>query len=305
MWLDLMTVLAFVLIVAAVFFLRALILGWRGPYERQLAGGAGGATEGRSTLFGPLTEPLAAQLPTLSPTEDPLVQDLRRAGYYKPSARFEFLAIRNVLAIAAVIITGILAVTLGPGRPGLTAQIVIWGFAAAAVLYIVPWLLLRQQARNRVERIRNGLPDAFDMLTMCLTGGLSLQESLGHVSRELFGAHPDLAVEFDIVRRQTEMLSLTDAFRQFAGRIDAPEVVSLAGLVQQTERLGSNVGEALRQFADGIRTKLRQTADERASKAGVKLLFPLVLCLAPSALIILWGPAFLELREFFRTFSVN
>ena len=75
--------------------------------------------------------------------------------------------------------------------------------------------------------------------------------------------------------------------------------------MRQTARLGSNVVQAVRDFADDIRTRQRQTADERASKAGIKLLFPLVLCLAPAALLILWGPALLELRNFFRTFNVG
>jgi tight adherence protein C len=303
--LNLITLAAFVILVAAVFIIRALILSWRGTFASQLATESGQPYVPSDPVFGDLTDPLAAQLPLLGSTPDSLNKDLRRAGYYKPSARSEFLALRNVLAIMCVLFTGITAVMVGPERTDLLATILVWGFGAAALAYILPWLFLKSQVRARLDRIRRGLPDAFDMLTMCLSGGLGINDSLANVSREIYSAHPDLGTELEIVRRQAEMGSLGEAFRQFADRIDIPETAALKGLIQQTERLGSNVVQAVKDFADDIRTRQRQTADERASKAGIKLLFPLVLCLAPATLIILWGPALLELRNFFRTFNAG
>lgn len=303
--LNLITIAAFVTLVAGVFIIRALILSWRGTFASQLAADAGQPYVPSDPVFGDLTDPLAAQLPLLGSTPDSLNKDLRRAGYYKPSARSEFLALRNVLAIMCVLFTGITAVMVGPERTDLLATILVWGFGAAALAYVLPWLFLKSQVRARLDRIRRGLPDAFDMLTMCLSGGLGINDSLANVSREIYSAHPDLGTELEIVRRQAEMGSLGEAFRQFAERIDIPETVALKGLIQQTERLGSNVVQAVKDFADDIRTRQRQTADERASKAGIKLLFPLVLCLAPATLIILWGPALLELRNFFRTFNAG
>lgn len=305
MMLDILTVVTFAVLVAAVFLVRSYVVSWRGLFESQLAADAGGGYVPTRPIFGELTEPLAAQLPQLRAGDDALLRNLRRAGYYKPSARSEYLALRNVLAIALVVLTGVAAVLVGPDRPELLQPILVWGLAAAAAAYVLPWLFLDNRARSRVRRIQRGLPDAFDMLTMCLSGGLSINESLAHVSREIYGAHPDLGVELEIVRRHAEMGSLGDAFRQLAARLDLPETNALMSLMQQTERLGSNVVQAVRDFADDIRTRQRQTADERASKAGIKLLFPLVLCLAPAALIVLWGPALLELRNFFRTFEVG
>jgi tight adherence protein C len=303
MLINVLTIAAFLAIVAGIFVLRALVLSWRGTFDAQLASGVGGGYTPSEPVFGDLTEPLAAQLPILGSTEDSLTHDLRRAGYYKASARSEFLALRNVLALGIVLFTGVTAVMIGPERRDLLASILVWGFAAAALAYVLPWLFLKRQVRARTTRIQRALPDAFDMLTMCLSGGLGVNDSLGQVSRELYQSHPDLATEFEIVRSHAEMSSLGDAFRQFAKRIDIPETAALMALVQQTERLGSNVVDAVRDFADEIRTRQRQTADERASKAGIKLLFPLVFCMAPAALIILWGPALLELRNFFRTFN--
>jgi tight adherence protein C len=303
MFINVITVAAFLVLVAAVFAVRALIVGWRGTFDAQLAGEMGGGYTPTDPVFGDFTEPLAEQLPLLGASDDSITHDLRRAGYYKASARNEFLALRNVMAIGVVLFTAIVAVMIGPERRDMLAKILVWGFAVAAAAYVLPWLFLKQQVRSRTDRIQRALPDAFDMLTMCLSGGLGVNDSLHQVSRELYHAHPDLATEFEIVRRHAEMSSLGDAFRQFAKRIDIPETSALMALIQQTERLGSNVIQAVRDFADDIRTRQRQNADERASKAGIKLLFPLVFCLAPAALIILWGPALLEIRNFFRTFS--
>jgi tight adherence protein C len=305
MMLDILTATAFLVLVAGVFIVRALVLSWRGMFDAQLAADMGRGYTPSDPIFGDFTEALAAQLPQLGSDDDSLARDLRRAGYYKQTARSEFSALRNVLAIGIIFFTGITAVMIGPERRDLLSRILIWGFAAAALAYVIPWLFLRGRARRRTGAIQRGLPDAFDMLTMCLSGGLSVNDSLAAVSREIYGSHPDLGVELEIVRRHAEMSSLGDAFRQFAARIDIPETAALTALMQQTERLGSNVVQAIRDFADDIRTRQRQNADERASKSGIKMLFPLVFCLAPAALLILWGPALLELRNFFKTFGAT
>jgi tight adherence protein C len=142
------------------------------------------------------------------------------------------------------------------------------------------------------------------MTTMCLTGGLSLQDALGHVSREIFFSHPDLAVELMIVRQQSEMTSLDHGFRQFADRIGTPELVSLAALITQSQRLGTNVVSTLRDYTDNLRLRWRQIADEQSNKIGLKLLFPIVICLVPAAMIFLWGPALVDLWRFFQSFQV-
>jgi len=135
-------------------------------------------------------------------------------------------------------------------------------------------------------------------MTMCLTGGLSLQDAFTHVSQEIYFAYPDLATEFLIVKRQSELRSSEFAFQQFSKRIDAPEIGSLAALITQGQRLGTDVVNSMREYADNIRLRRRQTADERSNKASVKMLFPLAFCLLPSAFIILWGPSLLELSKF-------
>src|SRR5690606_2530156 len=125
------------------------------------------------------------------------------------------------------------------------------------------------QAQRRVQRIERGLPDALDMISMCVTGGLALQPSLDRVSRELYSSHPDLATELTIVRHQAEVGSLGRAFQQLARRIDVPEVISISAMIVQAERLGTNVSAALRDHADYMRHARRQSAEEHANRTSI------------------------------------
>ena len=298
---DLVTVVAFILTSGLVFVFAYRVLKLQqDPVRERLAAAATADTVSQTDS---LTDSLAGQLPQFQSDNGPLDQDLRRAGYYKPSARSEYLALRNALVILAVIATGTVAVVIGPDRQEWALRAVAIGLALAALCWAVPRLVLRRRGRRRMDRIRRGLPDALDMITMCLTGGLSMQDSLSHVSRELYSAHPDLAIELLIVREQAEMTTLDIAFRQFALRVDAPEIVAMAALIAQGQRLGTDVVHSIREFADSMRLKRRQANDERSNAATVKVLFPLILCMLPAAVIILYGPAAVKLWNFLRSFD--
>jgi tight adherence protein C len=276
------------------------------PIRDRLAASAQGAvaTSGPGLFTDELATSLAAQLPQGTNDNGELDRELRQAGYYRPTSRFDYLALRNSLVIAAILITAMLAAGVGPQHQELALQIVIGGLLIAGLCWALPRLVLRSQAAARVKRIQRALPFALDMTTMCLTGGLSLQDSLGHVSREIFFSHPDLAVELMIVRQQSEMTSLDHGFRQFAERIGTPELTSLAALITQSQRLGTNVVTTLREYTDNLRLRWRQIADEQSNKIGLKLLFPIVCCLVPAAMIFLWGPAIVDLWRFFQSFEV-
>ena len=135
---------------------------------------------------------------------------------------------------------------------------------------------------------------------MCVTGGLSLESALERVARQFDQTHPDLAVELCFVHRQAQLGSMGQALRQFATRIDTLDVKSLTSVVSHAERLGTDVAAALYGYADGIRRRHRQRAEERANKTGIRMLFPIIFCLAPSVFLLLWGPALLQMSDFFR-----
>lgn len=306
---NIMTLASFLMIFIAAFIFLQVVLGRsrdpiRERLERAVAEGDEGAFgEGRPEdreRFGALAESLAAQIPQMSFEEQGLEQDLRRAGYYRPNVRRDYLALRNGMLFGIIIITGVMAVISGPDNVDRTLEILLVGLIVAGLAFGVPRIMLYLQAQRRVRRIENGLPDALDMISMCVTGGLALQPALERVSRELYNSHPDLAMELTIVRYQAEVGSLGRAFQQMAKRIDVPDVISITTMITQAERLGANVVAALREYADGMRHARRQTAEERANQTGIKLLFPLVFFLAPSVFLLLWGPALLEIRTFFR-----
>jgi tight adherence protein C len=246
---------------------------------------------------GRLRVALAGAVPQGDAAVDALQQDLKRAGFYSPNAMVEFLATRNLLLIAAIMIGGGLAVAVDPGS-ALPKTILMVTGVVAVVVYAVPRWLLHAQAQGRLGRIQRGLPDALDIIRMCLTGGLPLRDSLQRVSQEVDFFHPDVAVELEIVRRHAEADTMAKALKEFARRMNAPDVNALASLVSQTEKTGTHVATAVTEFADGIRRQFRQRAEERASKTTIRMLFPVIFCLAPPVFILLLGPPVLQLRNF-------
>ncbi|MEQ8789786.1 MAG: type II secretion system F family protein [Pirellulaceae bacterium] len=252
----------------------------------------------RPLVFGALTGVFALLLPTSRELRRSLEHELRRGGFHHPRALDEFLAIRNVLVVGWLLLVIAAVVATYDPVHALLIPILIVGATVTILLYGVPRLWLQATAAQRVQRIQRALPDALDMITMCLTGGLPLQPALQRVGQEISAVHPDLGVELEIIRSQADAHTLEHSLTQFADRIDVPEIRSLAALVSQTERLGANVATALRDYADSIRRGFRQRAEERGNKNSIKMLLPVALCLAPPVYIMLLAPAVLELRDF-------
>ncbi len=242
---------------------------------------------------------LAGAIPLPDSEYDSLAQDLKRAGFYGSNAIIEFLSTRNFLVLGTLFVGGALAVWAQPGTP-LPRTLLVVTVVVTGLAYVIPRALLKGQANRRLGRILKGLPDALDIIRMCLSGGLSLRDSLQRVSGEIENFHPDVSVELEVVRRHAEADTMAKALKEFSKRMNAPDVNALANLVTQSERTGTHVAAAVTDFADGIRRQFRQRAEERANKTSVKLLFPVILCLAPPVFILLLGPPVLQLRSFFR-----
>ena len=284
---DVAAIVTFAAIGLVIFVLGLLLVG-RQRNDTSVA---------RPLAFGRLTHGLAGMLPLHFERIEGLKSDLLRAGYYHREAHQEYLAIRNLLVVGTALLTVAMMVAAEPSS-NLTMPIFITGSIVSVVLFSAPRLILQIQAANRLKRIQHGLPDALDMLTMTMTGGLPLQQALGHVQREIYSTYPDLACELAILGRHTETGSLDQALQQFSSRIDIPDVQALTALVSQTERLGSNVTRAFRDYSDGVRRGQRHRVEERGNRASIAMILPIVLCLAPPIYILLLGPALLELRNF-------
>jgi tight adherence protein C len=163
--------------------------------------------------------------------------------------------------------------------------------AGAGVGYLLPEFLLKRKIRARQKAIENGLPDALDLLIVCIEAGSSLDQAIVKASDELEITHPALAYELRLITTEIRAgKQRLEAFRNFADRTEVEDVRSLVTMLTQTDRFGTSVAQALRIHAETSRTKRRQRAEERAAKVGVKLVFPLVLFIFPSIYVVCLGP---------------
>lgn len=242
---------------------------------------------------------MARIVPQLGSEVDKIERDLKRAGYYGKAALVEYMSSRNTLIVLVLMATGILAVLADPTTEA--PQIIIMIGGLTAILgYSIPRIVLNLQARARVDRIQRGLPDALDIIRMCISGGLPLRDALARVSNEISSFHPDIAAELAVIHRHADTNSMSVALKNFSKRIDTPDINALAALVSQSDQVGTNVASAVAEYADGIRRQHRQRADEAASKTTIRMLFPVIFCLAPPIYILLCGPPVLQLRNFIR-----
>ena len=293
MWLILLT---FLLISSASFAVMWLFM----RSGRNQASDGPGPRGRRTLMFGALTPALAGMLPVTAENRLRYSRFLRQSGHYHAEAVTEFLALRNTLVVGSLLL--VVATIVVATDPGDTAMFVVavGGAIVIALLFAAPRLALESMAKNRTRRIEEGLPDAMDMVTMCMSAGLPLQHAISRVSSEMESSHPDLAFELRIVGRQTEAGSLNSAIQQFAKRMDIPEIHSIAAMVWQADQQGASVAGAFHAFSDQVRLNRRQRAEEAGNKTSIKMLFPLVFCLAPAVYLMLLGPAVMDLREFFR-----
>jgi tight adherence protein C len=216
---------------------------------------------------------------------------LATAGYRSLGVAVIYGACELVLP---VLVGGGVLITVGVGK---------WPFAliAAAVGYMLPGLWLGRQTTLRQKQIRNGLPDALDLLIVCIEAGSGIDQSLIKASDELDISYPALSEELRLITTEVRAgKPRLEAFKNFASRTKVDEVRSLVAMLVQTDRFGTSVAQALRTHAEVSRTKRRQNAEERAAKIGVKLVFPLVFCLFPSLYVAILGPAVVDYVRVFK-----
>jgi tight adherence protein C len=225
---------------------------------------------------------------------------LLHAGLYQRQAMLLFLGAKMTLIIGPALL-GLLAGMLGLVDPKVG---IVFGGLLGAFGLIGPSFWLDSRKKTRQTSFRRALPDALDLLVICLEGGLSLTGSLRRVAGELRTAHPLLAAELNIIQREVQLgHSSGEAMRHFAGRSDLEEVRSLASVVIQTERYGASLVKALRVHAETLRVKRLYYAEEMAQKAATKVLFPTILCILPCIFIIILGPGVVQILEVFENLS--
>jgi tight adherence protein C len=279
-----------------------LVSGATDPVRRRLAEVTATTQDGRtsSTLdLGWLVNPLARYvMPKADAERNSTQARLMQAGFRAPQSLRNFYGVKIIVALALPLAVFAAARWL----PSLSTYMIAYGVGIAAFIGIrLPDMVLDHQRQRRIKRLRNGLPDALDLLVVCVESGLGLAPAIERVARELAFSHPDLAAELSLVN--VEMRAGVErpvALRNLAARTGVDDINGLVALLVQTIRFGTSVAEALRVYSEEFRDKRMQKAEEQAAKIGTKMIFPLVLCLFPSFFIVAIGPAVLRIIAAFK-----
>ena len=266
--------------------------------RRRIRGlqGPGGATDPENSALenAALSSPIVKKVTTFIPKSPKQMTRVQRrlalAGLHKPKHIALYVAAEVVAPIAAF-----LGIVLAFGM----SQI-IFAVLAGILGYLLPGLTVEWHARKRQKEIRNGLPDALDLLIVSLEAGLAIDQAILKCSEELRIAYPNLADELHMITVECRAgKPRIEAFKNFASRTKVDDVRALVAMLVQTDRFGTSIADALRTYADVSRTKRRQRAEERAAKIGAKLVFPLVFCLFPAFFVVTLGPGVIKFVEAF------
>jgi tight adherence protein C len=224
-------------------------------------------------------------------------QQLLQAGYYGSKALRVYSGAQFILMLLVPAALVLPPYSLGflSGRWALVASVV-----ASSVGMLAPNLWLRSRVKERQRQLRAALPDALDMLVLCMDGGVSLVAAFQRVTAELQVVHPVLGAEMNIVQREIQLgLSPGAALKKLGERCGLADVRDLASVLLQSERYGASMVKAVRTYSESWRQERQNLAEERAQKAAVKILFPTLLCIFPAIFIVLLGPASFQIAQLF------
>ncbi len=169
---------------------------------------------------------------------------------------------------------------------------------AGIIGFLTPDFWLGRKINHRKGKIRRSMPDAMDLLVICVDAGLGMDQALLRVGDELALSHPEINEEFTQVNlAQRAGQPRLEAWRTLADRTDIDEFRQFVNMLTQTERFGTPIAKALSRFSEDLRTKRRQYAEQQASKTKIKIIFPLVLCIFPCIFIVLLAPAILTISS--------
>jgi tight adherence protein C len=260
-------------------------------------GGELGPGEGMGARIAELMRPFERFVLPSGSEREGTQQKLLFAGYRSASALTTFYGIKIAVSVTLVVIWLLCARFL----PTLTwGRVAFFAVVASFVGMILPGMWLDRKVQGRHKRLRNGFPDALDLLTVCVESGLGLSQALQRVADELDVSHPELASEISQVTAQMRAgVEREQALRGLATSTGLEDVRGLVSLLVQTLRFGTGIADALRVYSEEFRDKRMQRAEEAAAKMGTWLIFPLVFCLFPAFFVVAIGPAVIRLVEAF------
>jgi tight adherence protein C len=275
--------------------------GFSDPVRRRLTSIQGGSDpeEGRrafqiNTLLGPMTQYV---VPSEEIERSKVIEKLTFAGYRAPNAMQIFYSLKALLTVSLPAIAYI--ATYWAPELNLSNFLFIMVSATAAGMFL-PNVILEKQVERRIKKLRNGFPDALDLLVVCVESGLGLTQALQRVADEIIVSHAELGLELSLVNAEIRAgVDQATALKNFADRTGLEDVRGLVSLLTQTLKFGTGVADSLRVYAAEFRDKRMQRAEEQAAKIGTKLIFPLILFMFPGFFIVALGPAVIRLMAVF------
>jgi tight adherence protein C len=250
----------------------------------------------RSALLGregarkePLFDRMVKRFPAFKLSESKFQEKLIHAGFDGAAAPFVYAAARVAVLVTIPMVALAWGAKRGPAEAVLIAS--LW----LVVAWILPRALLERSIRHRQERVRRALPDALDLLVVCVEAGISLDAAILRVAREMAFTYEDLGRELLTVNRKTNAgITREEALRGLFVRTGVEELRALASSLIQCEKWGTSISKVLRVSAATFRRRRRQYAEKQVAMAPVKMTIPLVSMILPALFIIILGPAMLQ-----------
>jgi len=219
---------------------------------------------------------------------------LYAAGYRSDSAVAVYYGIR-VIVFVAFLAAAWVGWSYVPLVPTLRIVILLLG---AVLGYFVPTMVLDWLVGRRQEILQYALPDALDLMVVCVEAGLGIDQAIVNVAKELMSTHPELCEELELISLEMQAgKSRQEALRNLGQRTGEDEIKKLVAVLIQTDRFGTSMADSLRTHSEFMRIRRRQKAEERANKVGVKLVFPIFFCILPAMLLVVAGPGLLQIMK--------
>jgi tight adherence protein C len=294
---NLIILLAFASITVLVYFVSMLL--FKGDGDEKLRSRLQGKTEatvvkkesssGVGSMLKQIGEAASRPfMPSSREKQSSLQRQLAKAGIYSPAA-LRTVQGAKVIGIALGLILGyVVGMVLG----SMILFLAMGGLAG----YVLPIIWLKVKAKANQKALEYGLPDALDLMVVCVEAGMTVDSSMQRVGDELALVHPVISREFGIAHMQTRVgMPRQEALRNLGTRTNNAAMMSLAAMLNQAERFGTSIAQALRVHADSLRIARQHKAEEMAAKSVVKMSFPLVLFIFPATFIVLLGPTMISL----------
>ena len=241
------------------------------------------------------TKPLARlSLPDAGYESSSLRRRFMNAGVRNAAAPMAFFGLKTVLALALPMLAFI-GLTLARSQLR-GVELLLMLLVASAIGYYLPNYVLSKAIARRQREIFENFPDALDLMTVCMEAGLGTEAALNKVAEDMVHKSPTLSEELRLVNLELRAGSPRDrALRNLAMRTGVEEVEGFVTMIIQADRFGTSIAQSLRVHSETVRTRRRQKAEEAAAKIPLKLLFPLIFCIFPALMLVIIGPAIIQM----------